>query len=1274
MAGFAVIPGGPAIPLEVVGALENERLVIFCGAGISIGTGLPDFKKLTLDAIAKLDNVADGCPTDPALRDAFCTQQYDKALDILERNTAGNALRDYVAGRLTEQPSGDPDLPLHKAILTLAKRRNAPNGGLRGYRLVTTNYDDRFELAGLEHDWIESAPHLARPRGDDERASYATFLHGRIETKARKRDPRNRELVLTSADFGNAYMRDGFATRFVLELFREFTVLFIGYGINDPVMRYLVDIFATERLDQRKGQFNDAYAITSFENGQEPQIRALWLAKNVTPILYDAADGRRGLIDLMTAWARLHSAGADGRFAKFLEITREPYGAGAEAGYLPTAAWALADKHFRTAERLASLAARQLPTHGEDEQDKSASTQVQDSHISWLGPLLQAEVLDPRDERRPRKPCKLFDIPDVSAELCRWAMRHLETRELVDWAIDNERLLMSTLREPFFGALIRRLHRQGELPPVAAPHRTFWEALVEIAVRFNSTRDWRSLFHPGTVERGTPESLMRFIHQSEVGIAWPSKPWRWVDELEDEAQGLSRLARFELAGLGDRDNLQRLRDLFADPADRAKARDDLAPYLDDLTSLLLAICRLGRMIEAPFATGWSIDERPSMLPEESNNLEHADLSWLIEAIVLSFASAAADDANNAVAAALRWRLLWRRESFSLFGRLYMHAAVVLPGQIAANVLVDDLLDPPEVLWSAEYRAEVLPVLRLRIAEASRERQQSLIDRLLEPPPSGLFREDRDEVIERFRGQRLAWLQLGGGSLDEEAISLVDAYLAENPPSEDPRADEVFYIRHTTRVGAIGIGPSLVGQPFEVILESLSATHDAEGWPINEWDRAKRVDGWLRQEPMRTTATLEAFARKPDLPDGVLNGIFQAVCSFEAENATHADAAASAIELVVQNAERLVTPNATAVASWLRRLASWPESTIDNARFFRLWDCTIGHAPQDEAPAADEAHLNSAINAVGGILAEALRDRFWQTKPRAGQGLPGLFRSRFERLIRGDSLASLHARLVCMQALDALFAVDPDWTRRHLLTRLAWLGDFADQAAWHWQAHLCYGPWGLELSRAYHADFLKTLGASIDRDSDTFRIACQRFAALGATYAFFSEQDTRQGFRAIEPKGAAIVLDTLRRRLIESTTPADMWQNMIGPWLSDHWPAATGFAEEPIPNAVAKLIIETDEAFADALGWAEPRGLIQPFAKRYDILGRLSRDEHDDAPQNKLAEKCPNELTRFLSQIFRDQQLVPYERDELGSILYRIEASPNYEPARTAALVAQLRRL
>lgn len=46
-------------------------------------------------------------------------------------------------------------------------------------------------------------------------------------------------MVLTDADFGRAYLTEGWARRFLVEVFRQYTVLFVGYSHSDVVMNYL---------------------------------------------------------------------------------------------------------------------------------------------------------------------------------------------------------------------------------------------------------------------------------------------------------------------------------------------------------------------------------------------------------------------------------------------------------------------------------------------------------------------------------------------------------------------------------------------------------------------------------------------------------------------------------------------------------------------------------------------------------------------------------------------------------------------------------------------------------------------------------------------------------------------------------------------------------------------------------------------------------------------------------------------------------------------------
>ena len=46
-------------------------------------------------------------------------------------------------------------------------------------------------------------------------------------------------MVLTDGEFGRAYLVEGWARRFLVELFRACSVLFVGYSHSDPIMHYL---------------------------------------------------------------------------------------------------------------------------------------------------------------------------------------------------------------------------------------------------------------------------------------------------------------------------------------------------------------------------------------------------------------------------------------------------------------------------------------------------------------------------------------------------------------------------------------------------------------------------------------------------------------------------------------------------------------------------------------------------------------------------------------------------------------------------------------------------------------------------------------------------------------------------------------------------------------------------------------------------------------------------------------------------------------------------
>lgn len=203
-----VICGPLDIPDDVVTALEQERLVIFAGAGVSMGppAKLPGFRQLAQEIAGNPNQTIDK-PIDEFLG------------DLAE---AGVKVHDLCRS-IIDRPSRSHNA-VHVDLLRLF--RSAEN-----VRIVTTNFDPHFSGAAKVLNWQVNtfeAPML--PLGRD--FSGIVHLHGSIRGLPRR-------LVLTDADFGGAYLTDAWASTFLRSLFAEFTILFIGYRHEDPPIRYL---------------------------------------------------------------------------------------------------------------------------------------------------------------------------------------------------------------------------------------------------------------------------------------------------------------------------------------------------------------------------------------------------------------------------------------------------------------------------------------------------------------------------------------------------------------------------------------------------------------------------------------------------------------------------------------------------------------------------------------------------------------------------------------------------------------------------------------------------------------------------------------------------------------------------------------------------------------------------------------------------------------------------------------------------------------------------
>lgn len=258
---------GIDFPMDLLNALRDGKLVVFAGAGVSMGepAQLPNFEHLA-------QMIAEG--TGEALQDGETIDRF------LGRLQDGHVKVHERAAEILS-PEGLEFTELHRNLLRLY-----PDAG--PVLVVTTNFDPLFEQAAV--DLFDSVPEVFRapalPLGGQ--FNGIVHLHGVVSTRS--------EMVITDKDFGRAYMTEGWAARFLVELFSNFTILFVGYSYDDTIMNYLTRALPPRETDQY-------FALTQEINFNSQQ----WDLLEVKPITYPQAseddhstldEGIRRLADL----------------------------------------------------------------------------------------------------------------------------------------------------------------------------------------------------------------------------------------------------------------------------------------------------------------------------------------------------------------------------------------------------------------------------------------------------------------------------------------------------------------------------------------------------------------------------------------------------------------------------------------------------------------------------------------------------------------------------------------------------------------------------------------------------------------------------------------------------------------------------------------------------------------------------------------------------------------------------------------------------------------
>ena len=271
------LENGPDIPGDLLEARDQGSIAFFCGSGVSRAYAkLPDFFGLAQSVLDELRVPAEA-DASVVFREAkdlgnrinvSGLLSADLVFGLLERRYPVEEIRSAVARCIGRQIH--KNLDAHKVLLRLSRTP------ARRTQLITTNFDRLFS------DCDPSITNYVSPRlpqlTEFEPLDGIVYLHGRLNTDYT--DVEHSSIVLSSADFGHAYLSAGWAREFFRELARKYTIVFVGYSGDDPPIRYML-----EGISRGQSQLGTLFALQHYESEDS---MAKWRSKGVVPIGFDS--------------------------------------------------------------------------------------------------------------------------------------------------------------------------------------------------------------------------------------------------------------------------------------------------------------------------------------------------------------------------------------------------------------------------------------------------------------------------------------------------------------------------------------------------------------------------------------------------------------------------------------------------------------------------------------------------------------------------------------------------------------------------------------------------------------------------------------------------------------------------------------------------------------------------------------------------------------------------------------------------------------------------
>jgi hypothetical protein len=1178
------VRSGPDIPERLLQAHEDGKVVFFCGAGISYPAKLPGFAGLVKEILKSL-NIA----PDPIQLAAIKAGQFDTAIGLIEGSIVNGRekVRRAISEILTPKNLTGKAIETHEAILTLGRCRDEQNREKRT-RVITTNFDRLFEFCIAKepsHIPTYEAPLLPIPKN---RWDGLVYLHGLIP--AEESTTHLDRLVVSSGDFGLAYLTERWAARFVSELFRNYTVCFVGYSINDPVLRYMMDALAADKLLGESTP--EMFAFGSFSKGKEIECKNEWKAKNVTAILYQEHRKHFHLHQTLRVWANTYRDGARGKESIInTGAAAKPIASTKQDDFVGRVLWALSDSKGLPAKRFSEL----KPTPSLDWLEALSERRYTDSDVNRFGIPVQKSF---KDEnllfsliRRPSPhthspwmsivssgvyPSKL---DQVMLHLMQWLLKHLNDPTLLLWIANHGGIL----HEDFARSIDQKIREIIQLEKSGA------------ITALNDLKDGA----PNAV----PNSLMRILWRLVLSEKVKSKHhefdfFQW--SIKFRSQGLTLGLRHELRNLlspmvllresfiqkYEQKSAEKIRDIvdweivlktdYPHNAVKDLAADgqwiEALPFLaDDFTTLLCDALDLMKELDgADERSDASYLDRPSIKDHPQNN-SYYDWTVLIELARDSWTAAAAVSPIRAKLIAEKW---WSTP-YPIFKRLAFFAASseeIIPPQ---QGLVWLLSSENWWLWSIETQREALQLLASIAIKISKEEFFELENSVLNGPPREMFKKELSpdswtRIVNREILVRLSKLKVCGSTLSTIAQKKFDEILKSNPKfkiSEDEKDDFPVWIESETE-----IHQPLPRSRRELVKWAKSEL-DSNNWPENEWRRL------CREEFTKTFCALLELSTEKIWPAKLWTEALQTWSEAELINRSWRRVA----PILNLASDETLTSFSKPICWWLQSVS---KTIVGKSELlFILCNRIINFQHEDTATSEDS--FSSAINHPIGIVTEALLRCWYKSPLEDGQGLSPTYSNAFGKICSIERRYFIHGRVVLASNLIALYRVDPEWTKCNLLPFFDWKLYSSDaRSVWEgflWSPRL-YEPL-LEHLKQPILDTAEHYGSLGEHGSQYATFLT--FAALESN-EIFTKVELAKVMRQLPNDGLKNVAIALVRAMESAgINRSEYWTNRVAPFFESVWPKQLSHTSTPIAENLARLCVAANEQFAQAVEMLTP---------------------------------------------------------------------------------------